>query len=59
MTKTFTDMIAVYFAGKVKTGTELREAISALNSTDLFNLTEEECEQVARENEATQGIKMF
>jgi hypothetical protein len=56
MTKTFENMIALYFAGVVKTGAELRAAIKTLNETTLFNLTDEECEMVARKNEEAQGI---
>lgn len=56
---TLENMVAIYFAGKEKSPAELRDAIAALNSTTLFNLSADELEAVARENEAKQGVKMF
>lgn len=57
--ETLKNVVASHFAGKVKTGEELRDVINQLAATELFNVTAEECEMVARHNEATQGIKMF
>ena len=57
--KTIADMIALYFAGKVKTQSELRAAIRSLNETTLFDLADADLEIIARDNEARQGVKMF
>jgi hypothetical protein len=57
--KTLADLVAIYFAGKVKNQKELRDVIRALAETKLFDVTEEEIEKVARDNEATQGVKLF
>lgn len=54
------NMIAAFFFGKTKTQNELREAIKALSETTLFpNMTAADIEQIARHNEATQGITIF
>jgi len=52
------DMIALYFAGIKKTAADLREAITALDQTSLFD-GGLNIEAIARDNEARQGIKMF
>lgn len=58
--KLFADMIALYFAGVVKTPEQLREAITALANSTLFpGMTASDVEEIARDNEATQGVKMF
>lgn len=54
------DMIALYFAGKIKTQQQLREAITALANSTLFpGMTAADFEEIARHNEETQGFAMF
>lgn len=57
----FSDIVAIHFAGVAKTPAELRQAISGFADCmpESVRLTEGEREQVARDNEARQGVKMF
>jgi len=58
--QTAADMIAIWFAGKVKTAAQLREAVQALADSTLFpGMTAADVEEIARDNETRQGIKMF
>ena len=51
------DMIAIWFAGKVKTAAQLREAVQQLANTTLFpGMTNSDVEEIARHNEETQGV---
>ena len=52
------EMIAIYWAGIAKDAASLRESIRALDESALFDGSLN-IEAIARENEATQGIKMF
>ena len=54
--KVAADMIAVFFAGISKTQEDLREAITALDETSLFDGSLN-VEAIARHNEATQGVR--
>ena len=55
------DIVAVHFAGKVKTQEELREFIATINSAVPFHfkMIEDEMEAIARDNEVRQGVSMF
>lgn len=57
---TLADMTALYFAGKTKTAQELRLVVLALrdNLKAFQHLSNDQCEFIARDNEAKQGIRM-
>ena len=55
------DIVAIYFAGVEKTQSELRDFVNGIVNCmpASVRLTAAEAEQIARDNEMRQGVKMF